>query len=306
MNKSFPNEYIMSVVKKGIIVVNGYRLLPSIEHMAKRMGEELFSLGVETEVLKTTEIMTFINHDGSLKRRAMDASFILYLDKDRYLSHMLEQSGFRLFNSAKPIEICDDKMLTYINLLDKGIKMPKTVSGPLNYSGEDNGSFIASLLENLSFPLVAKTNFGSMGRGVSLLQNKEELIAYESEFGSRPRLFQEFIPSSKGMDYRLITINGKFLTGMRRRNLEGDFRSNIASGGVGEQANIPAPFIEMAEKVSTLLGLDYAGIDLLMGPSGEPIFCEANSNAFIQGIEKTTGTNVAKAYAEHIVKEIWG
>jgi glutathione synthase/RimK-type ligase-like ATP-grasp enzyme len=43
---------------------------------------------------------------------------------------------------------------------------------------------------------------------------------------------------------------------------------------------------------------------VLIGPKGEPILCEVNSNAFIEGIEKVTGVNVASAYAHHIEKSI--
>jgi gamma-F420-2:alpha-L-glutamate ligase len=60
----------------------------------------------------------------------------------------------------------------------------------------------------------------------------------------------------------------------------------------------------MAEKAASILGLDYCGVDVLIGPKGEPILCEVNSNAFIEGIEKVTGVNVASAYAHHIEKSI--
>ena len=61
----------------------------------------------------------------------------------------------------------------------------------------------------------------------------------------------------------------------------------------------------MAEKVSQLLELDYAGIDILIGNNNEPIFCEANSNAFFQGIEKYSGVNIAREYAKHIFNKIY-
>ena len=44
------------------------------------------------------------------------------LDKDKYISLMLEKAGLRLFNSSLAIELCDDKMLTHIILAKNGIK----------------------------------------------------------------------------------------------------------------------------------------------------------------------------------------
>jgi glutathione synthase/RimK-type ligase-like ATP-grasp enzyme len=107
------------------------------------------------------------------------------------------------------------------------------------------------------------------------------------------------------MDYRIIIVGGKAIAGMKRVNHQGDFRSNVALGGTGEKVEIPAKFISIAEKAASILALDYCGVDVLIGPNDdEPILCEVNSNAFIEGIERVTGVNVAKAYALHIQKEL--
>ena len=60
-----------------------------------------------------------------------------------------------------------------------------------------------------------------------------------------------------------------------------------------------------SDRVYRIAQIDYCGVDLLKGPHGEPILCEVNSNAFIQGIEKVTGINVAGAYASYIYKEVY-
>ena len=117
-------------------------------------------------------------------------------------------------------------------------------------------------------------------------------------------MYQEFISSSFGFDYRLILIGGKFVAGMRRHNENGDFRSNIAQGGKGEKMEIPLPYIRLAEKAAQILKLDYCGVDLLKGKDGEPILCEVNSNAFLKGIEEVTGINIAYLYARYIVDSL--
>ena len=90
---------------------------------------------------------------------------------------------------------------------------------------------------------------------------------------------------------------------MERRN-ENDFRSNVAQGGTGTAIELPHEFKQAAEKCARILRLDYCGVDLLYGDDGSPYVCEVNSNAFIGGIESATGVNVAKAYVEHIIKEM--
>jgi gamma-F420-2:alpha-L-glutamate ligase len=290
--------------KHGLCVLNAYEILPGAEHFYERMAQELGALKIGLDKKTNAEIFSYLNSNGDLDGEKLDYDFVLYLDKDLYASYGLENRGYRLFNRAKAIELCDDKMRTHMALAGNGIRMPKTISGPLNYSLNSSPEFIAGVEKLLSYPIVAKENFGSLGARVYLLQNHDELINFENLHRFSPRLYQEFIASSKGMDYRIIVVGGKVVAGMKRVNYHGDFRSNVALGGVGEAVEIPANFISIAEKAASILGLDYCGTDLLIGPDGSPILCEVNSNAFIEGIESVTKINVAKAYALYIQKAI--
>jgi RimK family alpha-L-glutamate ligase len=291
-------------MSKGLAIVNAYEVLPGAEHFYERMREEFLKFGTTLDLKSNSEIFSYVSSEGKIEGNPLPYDFVLYLDKDLYLSHEFEKLGYRLFNSAEAIELCDDKMLTYLTLAGHGIKMPKTISGPLNYSGDLSLAFVKNLEKQLSFPFVAKTNFGSLGQGVFLLNKEDDVVAFESQHGAEPRLYQEFISSSKGHDFRIVVIGGKVAAAMKRVSDTGDFRSNIALGGHGERVELDPRFAALAEKTCQVLGLDYAGIDVLTGAQGEPILCEANSNAFISGIEKTTGINVAALYASYIQKQI--
>lgn len=292
-------------MKKALCLINGYAKSPATLHYYERMKEELLNFDFELELKTNQELLVFINENGDIVNNIKGMyEFCLYLDKDGYISKLLESSGLKLFNSSKAIYLCDDKMLTHIFLANKGVKMPKTISAPLNYSLANDPTFLKYVESELSFPLIAKRNYGSLGKGVFLLSNHNELINFENEYKSEPHIYQEFIKSSFGFDYRMIVIGGKFVAGMKRYNDNGDFRSNIAQGGKGKIEKIKDTYINLAEKAAKELQLDYCGIDLLRGEDGEPVLCEVNSNAFLDGIEKTTGINVAKAYAEHIIKNI--
>ena len=294
-----------SAMRRGIVFLNGYKLIPSLDNSATRLTKELASLGVELVREYSTSFHGYIDENGMLTSKPYDADFIIYLDKDKYISSMLEKMGYRLFNSSHSIEVCDDKMLTHLVLASSGIKMPKTLSGPLNYSGKANDVYVDTVLEELGLPVVVKANFGSMGAGVYLASSKEELISLETKLNDKPRLYQQLISSSYGKDFRLILVGGKVVAAMERESLDGDFRSNIGLGGKGKVIDVPQSFVKVAEKAARIIGLDYCGIDLLLGEHNEPILCEVNSNAFFEGIEEVTGINVAKAYAEYIVSKVY-
>lgn len=289
----------------GLAILNAYLQSPAMMHYFNRMKEELFKFGINLDLKTNAEVLAYVASDGSISRTIKDKySFVLYLDKDLYISEMLAQSGIKLFNSSEAIRLCDDKMLTHIVLGNNGIRMPKTISSPLNYIGKEEFNFLEDVVNLLSFPMIAKENFGSLGKGISLIQNKEELYEYERAHKNVAHLYQEYIESSKGHDYRLILINGACVACMKRVNDSGDFRSNVAQGGHGEIVQVPQAYVDLAEKAAKILKLDVCGIDLLDDKDGDPVLCEVNSNAFFQEIEKITGKNIAKLYAEHIVASL--
>jgi gamma-F420-2:alpha-L-glutamate ligase len=291
----------------GLCILNGYLTLAGAGHFYTRMKEEFAKIDVSLDKISNAEIISYLDGDGSVSGKELNADFILYLDKDLYSSIALEKRGFRLFNNARAIEVCDDKMRTHLFLANDGIKMPKTISGPLNYSSNElSEEFVDEVLSSLTFPFIAKLNYGSLGKNVFLMKSKEEFIAFEKAHSHEARLYQEFISSSFGVDYRLIVIGGRFAAGMKRVNDSGDFRSNVALGGHGEKAEIPESYIKMAEKAAKTIGLDYCGVDIMIGKEKEPILCEVNSNAFISGIESTTLINVAGLYAAYIKNSLLG
>ncbi len=293
-------------MRQGYAIVNQYRLYSGVKNFYSRLKEELAKLDIKLLLCRTGDAGIFIQDDGKVISQLAEADFIVFLDKDRYAAYGLERMGYRLFNSARAIELCDDKMATYLALANQGLPMPLTIAPALNYVGQENDEkYLSSIGDQLSYPLVTKLNYGSLGNNVFLLQNLNELKEFDKNNLRSPRLYQRFIQSSAGMDYRLIYVGGEFVAGMKRVN-PFDFRSNVAQGGHGENVPIPEAYKELGKRCVSLLGLDYAGVDLLQGEKGEPIVCEVNSNAFIEGIEKTTGINVARKYAAYIEKTVYG
>ena len=111
------------------IIKNGFYFGTSLETQIRTLKDALEKRCVKTDVLTTDKVLCFI--DGKIKSRVSEYDFIVYLDKDPYLSVLLEKSGYKLVNSAKSIELCDDKMKTYIALYPY-VRVPETIFSPLN------------------------------------------------------------------------------------------------------------------------------------------------------------------------------
>lgn len=284
---------------KVLVVENAYIRNKSQISQAERIAEELILLGATVEIKKNFNLAQIADN----RVTAQGYDFCVFLDKDRVAARLLEKSGMRLFNTAAAIETCDDKMLTNIALADNGFNVPDCVYAPLCYHGESevNRGFLKSVENALGFPLVAKTNYGSLGAGVTLIRDEEELFSYEKRNLTLPHFYQKFIDCGCGEDIRVLVVGGRCVCAMKRRN-ERDFRSNIELGGKGENYPLGEELASLCEKVAQTLGLDYCGVDILAGKDGKYYVCEVNSNAFFAAAEAVCGVNVAKAYAEYMIK----
>ena len=293
-------------MRRGAVIINGYPNGEKFFRQGNRIAAALTKAGVETDVLKNGDVFVVLTETGEARPSlAKTYDFIVYLDKDKYLGELLESSGIRLFNSAKAVELCDDKMKTYLALSGKGIPLVETISAPLCYT--PNASVNLAFLENaakvLGFPLVAKKSYGSFGAGVRLIHGMPELKKIAQEWLHEPHFFQRFESESFGRDIRVIVIGGKAVAAMERVAQDGEFRSNVELGGVGRKVTVGEEYLRVAESAATALGLDYCGVDLLK-TGRDAVVCEVNSNAFFEGIEQVTGVDIAEAYAQHILSMV--
>ena len=288
----------------GIIITNqeiGHNV-----YKIKRYKEEFSKLGISLDVFVNDGTLAMIK-DNELSINLPKCDFIIYLDKDIYLARILEKAGYRLFNKADFIKLCDDKALTNIACASRGIKMPDTITGPLFYSQElkeENFKFLDDVIAKLGLPLILKRVYGSLGLGVYLIKTKEELIEAYKEHCRAPILFQKYVGSSYGVSARVIIIDKKVVGGFIRYN-KTDFRSNYGDNASSRPLKEGDKCFELASYIAKELDIEYAGIDFMFLESGEPILCEINSNAFFEEFEKVTGINVAKEYALMIKRKIY-
>ena len=289
---------------KGAIIINPFFVPTQSVEQAKRLKEEFSALSVETDIVSDGCTNTFLDGE-KVASPLFSYDFAVYLDKDKYLSEILEKNGVRVFNSHNAIRVCDDKARTYITLCGKGLNLPKTVFGALCYDDKEkiNEENLKKIAKTLCYPVIVKESYGSMGKGVYLAENFNSLKEFEEKVKIKPHLFQEYLGKEKGTDYRIIVIGNKVITTIKRVN-KNDFRSNVFQGGKGEKVTLPENYIAAAERASSLLGLDYCGVDIITGSDGSPYIAEVNSNAFFFETERVTGVNVARLYAEYIIKTL--
>lgn len=293
-------------MKKGLLIVNNF-ILENKERfdILYELLEKAF-LCYNIELIRKTNAEILAKIDLNKKD---EYEFVLFWDKDIMLAHHLENLGYKVFNNANAIEICDDKAKTAIILENKGIRMPKTILAPFTFSiypfnEKSDLSFVDKVISELNLPLVIKENNGSFGEQVYLVKTKEEVINKIIEISPKQFIFQEYIASSFGRDCRIEVVGGKALGAVKRISNGNEFRSNVLQGGRMEKFDAPIEFYQMAEDVSKIIGLDFAGVDIMFGPNNEPIFCEVNSNVHFRTFYTVTGINLAERIAQYVINKI--
>jgi ribosomal protein S6--L-glutamate ligase len=79
---------------------------------------------------------------------------------------------------------------------------------------------------------------------------------------------------------------------MKRQGAEGEFRSNIHRGGSASVVKITAEERKTALRAANTMGLNVCGVDILRSKDG-PVVMEVNSSPGLEGIEKSTGKDIA-------------
>lgn len=273
----------------------------------KRAAEEA---ELALDLLSNMELITKLGSGYAEARAFIEAErfdFVLFWDKDIRLAELLENLGLRLFNSAKAIEACDDKSLTYVKLISAGIEMPRTILAPKAFeTGGDRAELHEYLETTWGYPFILKESYGSFGREVYLINNRRELEDREEQIGIRPYIYQELIATSYGRDLRVNVVGDRVIAAMYREAENGDFRANLTLGGKMSAHEVSAEEADIAIRVTKALGLDFSGVDLLFGEGGRLLLAEVNSNSQFVNLYHATGVNMPYHIFEHIKKELRG
>jgi ribosomal protein S6--L-glutamate ligase len=152
-------------------------------------------------------------------------------------------------------------------------------------------------------PVVIKLLEGTQGKGVVLAETQPAAESVMETFRDLDQYFlvQEYIKESQGCDIRCFVVGGKVVASMMRKAKPGEFRSNLHRGGTAFDVKLTPEERKSAIRAATAMGLNVSGVDILRSKHG-PLVIEVNSSPGLEGIEKSTGIDVAKMVIEYIEK----
>lgn len=210
-----------------------------------------------------------------------------------------EMMGVYTPNSSDAVLRARDKLRCMQLLAREGLGLPTTVFGD---NPDDTGDLLAMLGEP---PHVIKLVEGSQGQGVLLAEKRSAsqgmIEAFRGLYANF--LVQEFIKEARGADIRCFVVGGRVVAAMRRQGREGEFRSNLHRGGSATAVQLSVAETDTALRAARTMGLNVAGVDLLRSRRG-PLVLEVNSSPGLEGIETTTGMDIAGEIIEYLARRV--
>ncbi|QGX98666.1 30S ribosomal protein S6--L-glutamate ligase [Roseovarius faecimaris] len=278
-------------------------------YSTRRLVEEGEKRGHTVEVINTTRCYMAINpmtpevhYDGKRLPRydavipRIGASITPY---GTAIVRQFETIGTYCVNPSAGITASRDKLYAHQLMSRAKIGMPNTAFAA---SPMDTANLIGLVG---TAPLIVKLLESTQGKGVVLAETKKAAESVIDAFRGLKANFlvQDFVKEAAGEDIRCLVVGGKVVASMKRTGAEGDFRSNLHRGGSAKSVRITKAERETAIKAARVFGLNLAGVDLLRAEAG-PKVLEVNSSPGLEGIENSTGKNIAGLLYEQIEAQV--
>jgi RimK family alpha-L-glutamate ligase len=202
--------------------------------------------------------------------------------------HWIEDRGVPVVNSPRAIERTVDKFYTTTLLQQAGLTVPETVV----CEGTDEAMSAIRAMGDV----VIKPIFGSLGHGLVRVSDPEVgLRVVRSLAQIRSVFYVQRAIDHDGADLRAFVVGGRVIGAIRRQAPPGEWRTNVALGGVARAAELTPALTRMAVRAAAAVGADYAGVDLMSGRDGSVYALEVNGIPGWQGLQQATGVDVADA-----------
>ena len=216
---------------------------------------------------------------------------VLYLD----FLHALKVMGIPVYNDGHAIERSVDKAMTSFLLHQAGLPTPVTW---VLRDREEALRIVKNEL-NQGNLLISKPLFGSQGEGIRRLEKMTDLFWLTSSQGVY--YLQRFVHCEGNgySDNRVFVINGVAVAAMRRR---GTFwLNNVARGATCELIDLEPEMVELAIKATSVLAMDYAGVDIIRDREGRCTIIEVNSIPAWKGLESVCKFNIAELMVDDLI-----
>lgn len=248
--------YITSINELSVVNGKAYAHLRGINLKPVELVDNLWKTEKNWYFLEESVFKPLESYDFVLMRKDPPVNTpYLYAT---YILDLIDPEKTKVINSPQGIRAANEKMYA----LQFSSVIPSTIV-------TQSKSVIADFLAQKE-AIILKPLGGKAGEGILFLQqgdrNFNSLIEISTKQGQEPIMVQEYLPSAKEGDKRIILLNGKPIGAVNRIPTGKEFRGNMAVGGRVAQTHITEKELKICETLAPRLiqdGLFFVGIDII-------------------------------------------
>ncbi len=160
------------------------------------------------------------------------------------------------------------------------------------------------------YPVVIKQVNGRQGSGIFRADSAEMARSIldenlEKQPGERQGLLiQRYLSTDGRKDVRVLVIGDRVAGAQVLIPKPGDFRANFHLGGLSRRFKVTPRIEDLAIRATRAVGLDIAGVDLMIKKGGNPQLVEVNYAPGFKGLEAATGQDIAGEMIDYIVRRV--
>ncbi|HEY58376.1 MAG TPA: lysine biosynthesis protein LysX [Anaerolineae bacterium] len=205
-----------------------------------------------------------------------------------YTLRVLDAWGVPTVNTAAVVETCGDKLRTSAALAAAGVPQPATA---VAFTPEA----ALEAMERLGYPVVLKPVYGSWGRLLAKVNDREAaeaLLEHKAALGSplhQVYYIQEFIPKP-GRDIRAFVIGDRVVAAIYR--YAEHWITNTARGGRGEVCPVTPELEALCLRAARAVGGGVLALDILEHPDRGYLVNEINHSMEFHTTVPLTGVDI--------------
>jgi ribosomal protein S6--L-glutamate ligase len=277
----------------GIITVRGNHYHPNrrLQEAATEQGHRITLVhpyrvwpGLEDNTLSLVGLPGMASLDVVLPRQGATVG-----DSCLALIRHFSLMGIPVVNDLDSIRLTKNKFLTLQALAKARIPVLHTL-----FVNSAKGFHKALTLLG-GYPVVVKQVSGRQGEGVILVEKKRTVTSVTRKHLDKRKglLVQRFIPPADRQDIRVLVVGRKIVGAMGLHPKNGDFRANYHLSKESRPRDLTPELTTIALKAANAVGLEIAGVDIIVDREGKPGVIEVNYSPGFKGLEAATGLDIA-------------
>ena len=190
--------------------------------------------------------------------------------------------------------------ISHILMYEKeDISRPKTI-----YRLSKDRDLLRKYATYLGLPLIIKSLGGSHGIGVIKVDSLSSLFSTADYLLSKNNgafVMKEFIQTTSSA--RLIVLGNRVIDSIKYSAPADDFRSNEGATPNVSVEKFSKKIEDVAIAATRAMGIEFAGVDILIDKDGAPYVAEVNFPCFFPRCQALTGTDISGMMLDHLIRK---